>query len=998
MESSAVAVIGMAGRFPGAADVRAFWKNLSAGVEAVRHFTDDELRASGEAEESIGDPSYVKACGRLDGIDLFDAAFFGMSPRDAAIFDPQHRVFLECAWEAFEHAGYVGESVIGPVGVFASCGMSDYMIKNVMTNHEVMTNVGEWLVRHTGNDTNFLATRVSYELNLRGPSMNVQTACSSSLVAVHLACQSLLNGECDLALAGGATIYAEQNKGYLWREGDILSSDGHTRSFDANATGTVMSNAVACVVLKRLSDAEHDGDHVLAVVRGSAVNNDGRDKAGYLAPSVSGQARAVTEALAVSGVSAEEVSYVEAHGTGTRIGDPIEIAALTQAFRAHTDKTGYCAIGSLKSSIGHTGEASGAAAFVKAVLAIENGQIPPSLNYESPNPRCALPSSPFFVNTKLRPWEEGRRVAGVTSLGAGGTNCHVILEQAPARPERAASGDPQLLVVSARTAAALETATRNLGRHLEEHPDAPLADVAYTLAVGRKAFRHRRAIVAKDAAEAARAIASRDPRSVFTGQQTTAPRKEPSASGGGLLDEQGHLVVGSGSGSDLASVLAEVGRMWTTGDVTVSALYEGQGRRRVALPTYPWQRQRYWVTPSQRATPTAVATAPTLTLTPAPSLAHLERPSSASPFVAPRTSLERELAAVWRELLGVEHIGVHDDFFDLGGQSLIAVRLFTRIRKKYGIDLPLSTLLEAPCIEKCAAIIAAASPAELEPEASPPLASASAHEVRSLVAIERGDGRTPFYCVHGAGGNVLNFRDLSRALGAEQPFYGLQARGVDGVLRPHETIEEMAAAYVDEVCALQPRGPYLLGGYSGGGLVALEMARRLTESGEAVGLLAFLDTIHPSAPVREMTFSRRLERARGEGLGAYLSRSIGRKLSEQRARRKAEEAERLVARGEPIPAELRDEHLMQSFEKARLRYRPQPWNGRAILFRAEEIDYIYGDVSPAYGWEGVIANITIARVPGNHDNLLLGERAPVLIAALRRAIAQAGTATLDAAE
>ena len=516
MEGSAIAVIGMAGRLPGAGDLRAFWKNLSAGVESVHYFTDEELRAAGESEETIADPSYVKACARLDGIDLFDAAFFGMSPRDASIFDPQHRIFLECAWEAFEHAGYVGEAVGGPVGVFAACGMSEYMIKNVMTHPEVMTTVGEWLVRHTGNDTNFLATRVSYELNLRGPSMNVQTACSSSLVAIHLACQSLLNGECDVALAGGSTIYPEQNRGYYFKEGEIFSADGHTRSFDASSTGTTMCSATACVVLKRLADAQRDGDNVLAVIRGSAINNDGDDKVGYLAPSVSGQARVVTEALAIAGTSADEVSYVEAHGTGTRIGDPIEIAGLTQAFRESTTATQYCAIGSLKSNIGHAGEAAGVAGFVKTVLALENRQIPPSLNHDSPNEQCEFASSPFFVNTALRPWQAKTRVAGVHGLGAGGTNCHVIVEEAPARPPSGESRPHQLLVVSARLATALDAACANLARHLTDDPRASLADVAFTLAAGRTAFRHRRAVVARDAREAVAGLAGGDGRLVAT--------------------------------------------------------------------------------------------------------------------------------------------------------------------------------------------------------------------------------------------------------------------------------------------------------------------------------------------------------------------------------------------------------------------------------------------------------------------------------------------------
>ncbi len=1062
VEASAMAVIGMAGRFPGAADPKALWENLRAGLETVHRFTDDELRAAGETEEALADPTYVKACGRLDGIECFDAGFFGMSPRDAAIFDPQHRVFLECAWEALERAGYMGESVAGPIGVFATCGMSEYMIKNLMTNPEVMTEVGPWLVRHTGNDTNFLATRVSYELNLRGPSVNVQTACSSGLVAIHLACQSLLNGECDLALAGGATVYPEQNKGYFWRDGEIQSPDGHTRSFDAGAAGTTLSSAAACVVLKRLDDALRDGDTVLAVVRGSAINNDGHDKVGYLAPSVSGQARAVIEALEIAGVSPEEVSYVEAHGTATRIGDPIEIAALTQAYRASTDKTGYCAIGSLKSNIGHTGEASGAAAFVKAVLALQNRMIPPSLNYESPNPQCEFGSSPFFVNTKLRPWDAPRRICGVTSLGAGGTNCHVVLEEAPLSPMPAPARTRHVLVVSAKTEAALEAATKNLAQHFEGDPEGSLADAAFTLAVGRKAFRHRRAVVAKDTRDAAHALragggvtgeAGEPPKValVFPDAGAVAPDAElaaepafreamdaclavlrttpealapddlqmlfaveyataklllswglspaafighgvgehaaacaagvrsledaiarvvepassrtPPWSSGDVADGVMALSVIRPAGdprSDLEYLLASVGRLWTAGAMALGGLYEGQRLRRAPLPTYPWQRRKYWIAPGATVTAAATKTAPAF-----------ERPEVRASFVAPRTAVEEELAAMWRELLGVDRVGARDDFFELGGQSLVAVRFFTRVRKSRGVDLPLTTLLEAPTIEKLAAIVEAAS--------------RPAPGFRSLVPIQRGDGRRPFFCVHGAGGNVLNFRDLSRALRAEQPFYGLQARGIDGALRPHASIEEMAAAYLEEVRALQRNGPYMLGGYSGGGLVALEMAQRLGEAGERVELLALIDTFHPATPVRKMTFARRLERARDEG-SDYLRRAIEDKVAGQRTRRQLEEAARLAAAGEPIPPELREAYLVENFQRAVERYRPQPWGGRAILFRAERLDYVLGDATPAYGWEDVLADVEILRVPGNHASLLLVPHASVLVEALRRAV------------
>lgn len=521
-----IAVIGMAGRFPGAPDLTTFWANLRDGVESIRYFTDDELLAAGESSEAMCDPSYVRAAASLADIDKFDPAFFGMSPRDAAVFDPQHRIFLECAWEAFEQAGYVGGHIDGAVGVFASCGLSEYMFKNVLANAKLKASVGEWLIRHTGNDTNFLATRTSYELDLRGPSMNVQTACSSTLVAIHLACQSLLSGECDLALAGGAVISPIQDRGYFYKEGEILSPDGHCRAFDADSAGTIISSAAGCVLLKPLAAAIADGDTILAVVRGSAINNDGRAKVGYLAPSVSGQARVISEALAVADVDPRDVSYVEMHGTGTLIGDPIEVAGITEAFRHATDDVQFCAIGSIKPNIGHAGEASGIASFIKTVLALIHEEIPPSLHYRTPNPQADFANSPFFVNDRLRPWtvEQGMtRIAGITGLGAGGTNAHVVLEGAPSPQSSGPSRAEQLVLVSARTKEGVQQAAADLAAHLRSTPDVVLADVAFTRLAGRALFRHRRAVVAASAESAADALESSDSKTVIVGEHAGTP-------------------------------------------------------------------------------------------------------------------------------------------------------------------------------------------------------------------------------------------------------------------------------------------------------------------------------------------------------------------------------------------------------------------------------------------------------------------------------------------
>jgi acyl transferase domain-containing protein len=495
-----IAVIGMGGRFPQARNLAEYWQNLRDSVEAVSRFSDEELLDAGVDRDTLNDPGYVKAGAVLDDVEMFDAAFFGFSRREAEVMDPQHRLFLEQAWQAMEDAGYNSESYEDRIGVFAGSSANSYLLNHLLTNREVIDSVGQFQAS-IGNDHDFLATQVSYKLNLKGPSFTVQTACSTSLVAIHLACQSLLNRECDMALAGGVSIRLPQKQGYLYQEGGILSPDGHCRPFDEQAQGTFSGSGVGVVVLKRLQDALAERDTIRAIIKGSAINNDGAQKVGFTAPGVSGQAAVIEEALAMAGMDAESIGYVEAHGTATPLGDPVEVAALTEAFRASTDKRAFCAIGSVKSNIGHLDAAAGVASFIKVVLALENRTLPPSLNFERPNPKIDFENSPFYVNDRLREWNQNPRRAGVSSFGIGGTNVHVIVEEA-ARAQPSERRRPhQLITLSARTRPALETATTRLAAHLKETANTNLADVAYTLQVGRKAFEHRRAVVASSVEE-----------------------------------------------------------------------------------------------------------------------------------------------------------------------------------------------------------------------------------------------------------------------------------------------------------------------------------------------------------------------------------------------------------------------------------------------------------------------------------------------------------------
>jgi amino acid adenylation domain-containing protein len=550
-----IAIVGMAGRFPGARDLGELWRSLRDGLEAVRFPEAEELLARGLDPARLADPTWVKAVSQMDGYDCFDDLFFGVNPREAELMDPQHRVLLECAWEALESAGYEPQQIAGRVGVWAGATLSTYLLFHLVGNP--LTEGADPLQVVLGNASDALATRISYKLNLRGPSHSVQCACSTSLVAVHAACQALLNEECDLALAGGVSIQADAGLGYRYVPGSVASPDGHCRAFDAAAEGSIFGSGVGLVVLKRLDQALADRDTIRAVILGSAVNNDGSLKVGFTAPGVTGQAAVISEALAVAAVDPVTIAYIEAHGTGTALGDPVEIQAVTRAFREYTDRRGFCAIGSVKSNFGHLDVAAGVTGLIKTVLALEHRQLPPSLHFEQPNPRIDFAAAPVYVNAALASWpagpEGGPRRAGVNSFGLGGTNAHVVVEEAPAPASALRTRPWQLLTLSARTPEALAAAGERLAAHLADgaasasagrtgtggdaglhgradgdrldgHAGldglASLADAAYTLAAGRRAFGVRQALVCRDAADAAACLAAGDPVRLLTPAQT----------------------------------------------------------------------------------------------------------------------------------------------------------------------------------------------------------------------------------------------------------------------------------------------------------------------------------------------------------------------------------------------------------------------------------------------------------------------------------------------
>lgn len=514
-----IAIVGMANRVPGAKTPDEFWNNIEKGIESVKFYNDEEMAQAGVTPDLLKNPHYVKAGAHLDNFDHFDPDFFGFSPKEAGILDPQHRQFYECCWEALERAGHPPSKFDGAIGVFGGSGMAAYLAQNIMTNPELVDSVGMFLLRHTGNDKDFLTTRVSYSFNLKGPAVNVQTACSTSSVATHLACQSLLSEECDMALAGGVTIDLPHNRGYLYKENEILSPDGHCRAFDHRSKGTIFGSGTGVIVLRRLEDAIADGDHIHAVIIGSAVNNDGSSKVGYLAPSVEGQAEAITEAMEIADIDSDSIGYVECHGTGTPVGDPIEVAALTAAFNETTERKGFCGLGSVKTNIGHLDTAAGVAGIIKATLSLENKKIPPSLNYEAPNPTIDFARSPFYVNHKLKDWKQGEepRRAAVNSLGVGGTNAFVILEEAPALSESDTyDKSNHLLTFSAKSRKSLDSYAEKFAQFLRDNPHVNMADVAYTLFEGREDFENRRVLAVRDREEAIALLENNDQRRLFT--------------------------------------------------------------------------------------------------------------------------------------------------------------------------------------------------------------------------------------------------------------------------------------------------------------------------------------------------------------------------------------------------------------------------------------------------------------------------------------------------
>ncbi len=616
--ANAIAVIGMSCRFPGAKNIDEFWNNLKNGIESITEFSDEDMINAGANQSEINNPDYVKAGFILEDEDLFDASFFGYSPKEAGIMDPQQRLFLETAWKSLEDGGYAIDQYNGSIGIFAGARMSSYFV-NVLNSGALSVGNPADLQLIIANDKDYLTSRVSFKLNLKGPSITVQSACSTSLVAVHLACDSLLSGSCDMALAGGVSLNIPQKAGYLFQDGMVLSPDGHCRVFDAGANGLVPGNGVGIVLLKRLEDALADHDKIHSVIIGSAVNNDGSNKIGYTTPSVKGQIEVVREAQTVSEIQPESISYIEAHGTGTSLGDPVEVEALSQVFKSIRNKTGLCAIGSVKSNIGHLDTAAGIAGFIKTVLSLKHGYLLPSLNYEKPNPKIDFDNSPFYVNTQLLPWKTNGypRRAGVSSFGFGGTNAHVILEQAPERSfESLESSHPlHLLTLSAKTEKSLKQQIQNYHIFLDENRDEAIGDICFTANTGRSHFQYRFAAIAESIEDLRLqlTLATQGKKASILFKGVADNRIEPAVafdlsnhfleyeqltdigSGSHVLQTHYKLPLSRADKKDYLLILSALGKLYIHGaKIDWESFYQDVKPHRVSLPTYPFERKRHW--------------------------------------------------------------------------------------------------------------------------------------------------------------------------------------------------------------------------------------------------------------------------------------------------------------------------------------------------------------------------------------------------------------------
>lgn len=784
--SEKIAIIGMAGRFPGAETPTEMYYNLLKGINSIKKLPN---------QFCFNKNNYVDYAATIKDVDLFDADFFKFSVRDAELTDPQQRLFLECAYMALENAGCRTQDESNIIGIFGSSSISTYLLNNIITS-KIFSKSGLDYSIQIGNDKDFLCTRVAYKLGLTGPAVTIQTACSSSLVAVHMACQSIILGECNIALAGGVSISIPQNIGYEYKEGSTFSVNGECRPFDKNASGMVNGNGCGIVVLKKLSQAIEEKDYIYAVIDSSAINNDGNRKVGFTAPSVRGQKNVIERALSKANITCDDICFVEAHGTGTRLGDPIEIRALSQAFR--TNKKQYCAIGSVKANIGHLDAAAGVTGLIKAALSLKNGIIPLNINYTESNEQIDFANTPFYVNTKNVYLKERDKYACVSSFGMGGTNAHIILEKYCGNTESNYKNHYFLIPISAKTLSDLNEYKYKILEYIEKaKTNVSFGNFAYSLCCGRNFYNYRECYIAHDFNELKWEIENNETTTAECYQNTS------------MLLEQAHKWEEGNSinfASQFKSIINNINK--------------------IPIPSYPFHKQRYWIDTQKQ------------------DIQRMDNEKVTG--YNGEDNIRTRIIKIWKEVLMDQSIDLNDDFFDKGGESLLAIDLVDELSSAFNLKLPVDFLIEYSTPAAIAEYI------ESEQKKNKKRFS-------NIYKLAEGNNGKNIFMIHAAGGSIYGYKQLVKYLKTKYTVYAI---AYDNTYQFKEnSIECVAQRYIEEIKSIQPDGEYYLGGYSFGGNVALEMALQLENNGDVVKDIIMIDSLVPETYAKETPDDREYTKA-----------------------------------------------------------------------------------------------------------------------------------------
>lgn len=974
IEKDDVAIVGMSCRFPGANNIDQFWSNLCNGIESVSEFSINELRQENIDENLLKDPNYIRRAAIVENVDKFAAEFFEVSSREAELTDPQHRLLLELAWHALEDAAYPPSAYEGNIGAYFTCSTNQYYYKNVIPNLAV---VDEATLYNAGmlNSQDVLATKIAYKLNLRGPAITISTACSSSLVAVHYACLDIINGACTVALAGGIGLSPYKKHGYLYRPGMIFSATGHCQAFDAQASGIVPGNGGGIVVLKKAINAINDGDNIYAIIKGSAVNNDGHEKIGFYAPSVQGQARAILAAYKKDAINPRSIKYVEAHGTGTLLGDPVEIQALTDAFRIFTPDKQFCGVGSVKTNFGHLDVAAGIAGLIKAALIVRYKKIPPSINFTKPNPYIPFADSPFYVNNKLSSFETSENnpsLVAVSSFGIGGTNAHAILQPSPPISMSEDNKDKKLILLSATSFMALKSQIEQLRSYIEANPQQSLNDIAYTLQVGRTHLPIRTGWLCADKKDLLKQmeIALTSPTLIDKPPETNKKiskelyklfsnsRDELTKN---IVDNLYKLMIQLNLEGVIPSQLKNTSEQylfllkyfWQLGYDWNWNLLKLIGKR-ISLPLYPFEKKSYWMYP-----PRAIKTNQPLV--------------SDTKIEDVKQNLEEDLTSIWQEYLSIKNIKNNDNFFNLGGDSLTAMILIEKMNQRYGTKLNENSLIEYPTISQLADVI--------KKNIAYHTILPTAHDIILLNSVPY--SKYSIFWVHPIGGTVYCYYPIAKKL-VNVTSIGLQDPSFNEGKPVFSSIEQMAAAYVDKIQKLQPQGPYFILGHSFGGFVAYQISLDLIKKGQTIDLLVMLDTPGPQhLPKKEGT----------EVSVLYtLLQSIDRETNWNQFKDVTNPAILIdyAIKHKIIPAEFekRIHEILAIFMHNRElmhAYRPVPNSTLRPLYLKAAVNSEYLSPDHEQSWLALFPRgMEVITVPGNHDTLLEDPNAAIIAEILNK--------------